>query len=172
MLQFNLPEPEPILPMRHSLRTALMLLSLLTCAPAFCAPLGEAGSMPDSAPPGSDDPAQPAGSAREVAPPVAVPPQADNATQSDEDRAIAAVHQAIRRHQLSALDDHCLAYDFDDATDEDYFIVDVRENSGDGQCGGDPDTSLHLFRFKIERSSFNLLTDAGSDDGTFYFIEP
>ncbi|ORM94082.1 hypothetical protein HA50_12245 [Pantoea cypripedii] len=90
---------------------------------------------------------------------------------SNEDAAILAVHQAIRDHQLSPLRDQCLTYDYDETSDKDFFIVDVREDKRYAICGGDPETSIHLFTFKINRNNHSLMTDANSDSGDFYTIK-
>ncbi|MCU5771719.1 hypothetical protein N5923_08910 [Erwiniaceae bacterium BAC15a-03b] len=96
--------------------------------------------------------------------------QSEKAAQTDEDIAVLAVHKAIRDNKLSSLRDHCLAYDFDDSSDKQYFIIDVREDKRYAVCGGDPETSVHLFRFKMDRKNHTLLTDAGAADGTFHAI--
>ncbi|WP_053116019.1 hypothetical protein [Winslowiella iniecta] len=92
-------------------------------------------------------------------------------TQSNEDKAVLAVYQAIRKNNLSKLRDQCLAYEFSDSADADFFIVDVRENKRYAICGGDSDTSVHLFRFKMNKKDFSLSTDAGSVDGTFHKLK-
>ncbi|UWS28741.1 hypothetical protein [Erwinia pyrifoliae] len=91
--------------------------------------------------------------------------------QTNEDIAVLIVHQAIRDNKLSSLRDHCLAYDFDEGSDKNYYIVDVREDKKYAICGGDPDTSVHLFRFKVDRQNLSLLTDAGTTDGSFYSVK-
>lgn len=91
--------------------------------------------------------------------------------QTNEDIAVLTVHQAIRDNKLSSLRDHCLAYDFDEESDMNYYIVDVREDKKYAICGGDPDTSVHLFRFKVDRQNLSLLTDAGTTDGSFYSLK-
>lgn len=96
---------------------------------------------------------------------------AKNITQTDEDIAVLTVHKAIRDNKLSLLRDHCLAYDYDDFSDSKYFIVDVREDKRYAICGGDPNTSVHLFRFKVDKKNYSLLTDAGSDDGVFHPVK-
>lgn len=90
---------------------------------------------------------------------------------SNEDFAILVVHQAIRDHQLSPLRDQCLAYDYDETSDKDFFIVDVREDKRYAICGGDPETSVHLFTFKVSRKNHSLMTDANSNSGDFYTLE-
>lgn len=83
-------------------------------------------------------------------------------------KAIMAVYHAIRHHHLTSLKDPCLAYDYDDAKDSDYYIVSVRENRRHPQCGGDPDTTVNLFRFKISKANYTLYTDAGTTDGSYH----
>lgn len=87
-----------------------------------------------------------------------------------EDDVILAVHQAVRDNQLSMLHDHCLTYDYDEASNKNYFIVNVREDKRYVICGGDPHTSVHLFTFKVNRKDYSLMTDANSKDGSFYPI--
>jgi hypothetical protein len=91
--------------------------------------------------------------------------------QTKEDIVVLTVHKAIRDNSLSQLRDHCIAYDYDESSDPNYFIVDVREDKRYAICGGDPDTSVHLFRFKVSRKDYSLMTDAGSDDGSFHSIK-
>ncbi|QKJ85702.1 hypothetical protein PMPD1_0730 [Paramixta manurensis] len=91
--------------------------------------------------------------------------------QSREDAVVLAVHQAIRDNKLTTLRDHCLAYDYDDVSDMEFYFVDVREDKRYAICGGDPDVSVHLFRFKVSRNDYTLFTDAGSVDGTFHAID-
>jgi hypothetical protein len=90
---------------------------------------------------------------------------------SNEDTAILAVHQAIRDHQLSPLRDQCLMYEYDETSDKDFFIVNVREDKRYTICGGDPETSVHLFTFRINRKDHSLMTDANSTEGDFYSIK-
>ncbi|MEG3128745.1 hypothetical protein SC171_13535 [Pantoea cypripedii] len=90
---------------------------------------------------------------------------------SNQDSVILAVHQAIRDNQLSPLRDQCLAYDYDETSDKDFFIVDVREDKRYAICGGDPETSVHLFTFKVNRKNHSLMTDANSNSGDFYTIK-
>ncbi len=94
-----------------------------------------------------------------------------NVVQADEDIAVLTVHKAIRDNKLSLLRDHCLAYDYDDVSDSKYFIVDVREDKRYAICGGDENTSVHLFRFKVDKKNYSLLTDAGSDNGVFHPVK-
>ncbi|THD35012.1 hypothetical protein C1N84_03320 [Pantoea sp. SGAir0418] len=91
--------------------------------------------------------------------------------QTDEDITVLTVHKAIRDNKLSLLRDHCLAYDYDDVSDSKYFIIDVREDKRYAICGGDPNTSVHLFRFKVDKKNYSLLTDAGSDNGVFHPVK-
>ena len=94
-----------------------------------------------------------------------------HANETPEDIAVLTVHKAIRDFHLTSLHDHCLAYDYSDSLDERYFIVDVREDRWYAICGGDPSVSVQLFRFKVDRENYSLLTDAGSKDGTFHALK-
>ncbi|QTF07905.1 hypothetical protein HC231_08145 [Brenneria izadpanahii] len=87
-----------------------------------------------------------------------------------EDKVILSVNKAIRDNKMTTLRDHCLAYDYDDTSDNEYYLVTVRENKRYAICGGDPNISINLFRFKISRSDFSLYTDAGAEDGSFHPI--
>ncbi|MCG8710996.1 hypothetical protein JHU04_004327 [Brenneria sp. 4F2] len=87
-----------------------------------------------------------------------------------EDKVILSVNKAIRNNKMTTLRDHCLAYDYDDTSDNEYYLVTVRENKRYAICGGDPNISINLFRFKISRSDFSLYTDAGAEDGSFHPI--
>ncbi|QKJ85709.1 hypothetical protein PMPD1_0737 [Paramixta manurensis] len=84
---------------------------------------------------------------------------------------VLAVHQAIRDNKLTTLRDHCLAYDYDDVSDKLFYLVDVRENKRYAICGGAPDVSVHLFRFKVSKRDYALSTDAGSVDGTLHTVK-
>ncbi|MEE3664909.1 hypothetical protein V2I52_23905 [Brenneria sp. g21c3] len=95
---------------------------------------------------------------------------ASEKTQDIENKSILSVNRAIRDNKLTTLRDHCLAYDYDETSDNEYYIVTVRENKRYAICGGDPNTSITLFRFKISRDDFSLYTDAGAEDGSFHPI--
>ena len=92
-------------------------------------------------------------------------------SQGNENTAVLLVYHTIRKNNLSGLKDQCLAYDFNDSIDANYFIVDVRENKENIICGGDPDSAVHLFRFKISKKDSSLTTDAGSADGSFHELK-
>ncbi|WP_034948220.1 hypothetical protein [Erwinia oleae] len=88
--------------------------------------------------------------------------------ENHEDRAVMAVYQAVKKYNLSTLNDHCIAYDFDDISDIHYFIVRVREINTDTICKGDYNISFNLFSFKVSRKDYSLLTDKDSKDGVFH----
>ncbi len=95
----------------------------------------------------------------------------DSEYEGNKTKAIMAVYHAIRHYHLTILEDRCLAYDYDDAKDSDYYIVSVRENRRHPQCGGDPDTTVNLFRFKISKADYILYTDAGATDGSYHLLK-
>jgi hypothetical protein len=88
--------------------------------------------------------------------------------QSDENRTVLAVSQAIRRNKLTKLADECISYQFDGSSSNDDFLVDVRENHGNPKCGGDPSTAPRLFTVRVSRRTGEMATDAHSPSGEFH----
>ena len=85
---------------------------------------------------------------------------------------ISAALQAIRQHQLTRLSTDCLSMSFvDNSDDPQNYLIDVRENRNSPACGGDPETSPHLFFVKVERAGGALQTDAGVEPDDFYPLE-
>jgi hypothetical protein len=95
-------------------------------------------------------------------------PSTGAAAQSDEDRTVLAVSQAIRRNNLVKMADECLSYQFDGSRSRDQFFVDVRENHANPKCGGDPNTSPRLFTVRVSKGTGEMETDANSPDGEFH----
>jgi hypothetical protein len=95
-------------------------------------------------------------------------PSTGAAAQSDEDRTVLAVSQAVRRNKLVKLADECLSYEFDGSRSKDEFFVDVRENHGNPKCGGDPNTSPRLFTVRVSKETGEMSTDENSADGEFH----
>jgi len=88
-----------------------------------------------------------------------------------QDKVIGLVHQSIRDNKMTALLDNCLLYDFNDISDASFYLVDVRENNAFAICGGDPQTSVSLFKFKVDRKNYSLFSDVGSVDGSFHKLK-
>ena len=82
-------------------------------------------------------------------------------TESEEDRVILAVAEAVKRNRLITVAEECVSYNFD-ATPKDYYVVDVRENHRNPKCGGDPNTAPRLFSVRVSRTSGGMSTDAGT----------
>lgn len=89
-----------------------------------------------------------------------------------QDQAIGAVIQAIHQRQLTSLSAECLSMSFvDNSDDPENYLIDVRENRNHPDCGGDPETSPHLFFFKADKADGTLQTDAGVEPEDFYPLE-
>jgi hypothetical protein len=95
-------------------------------------------------------------------------PSTGTEAQSDEDRTVLAVSQAIRRSNLVKLADECISYQFDGSSSNDDFLVDVRENHGKPKCGGDPSTAPRLFTVRVGKRTGEMSTDAHSASGEFH----
>jgi hypothetical protein len=74
------------------------------------------------------------------------------------------VEAAIRKKHLTKEKGPCLSYDINEKPDA--YLVDVRETHAPG-CGGDPNTSPHLFTVKVDKKSRAMMTDNGTP-GTFH----
>lgn len=88
------------------------------------------------------------------------------------DQAISAATEAIHTWHLTSLDDKCLRYDLDDSSDKRFFVITVREDNRDSNCGGDPDITHRLFEIKVARDNTQLLTNADNVDGEFHSLIP
>jgi hypothetical protein len=75
---------------------------------------------------------------------------------------VVAVSKAIRKYRLTARADECLAYGFDDKSDADAYLVEVRENHRRASCGGDPQTSPRLFTVRVAKTTGEMSSDAKS----------
>ncbi|KAA8996175.1 hypothetical protein FJU30_22705 [Affinibrenneria salicis] len=83
------------------------------------------------------------------------------------DKAVMAVYSWMKENNITDLADVCLAYEFDDESSAQYFIVSVRENNRHEECHGDPDVSPLLLTVRVDRISWQLSTDKDSVDGQF-----
>ncbi len=102
----------------------------------------------------------------------AAPPASAEGEEVKQDAVISAALQAIRQHQLTPLSTECLSMSFvDNSDDPENYLVDVRENRNHPACGGDPETSPHLFFIKANRADGALQTDAGVEPDDFYPLE-
>ena len=89
-----------------------------------------------------------------------------------QDAVISTALQAIRQHQLTPLSTECLSMSFvDNSDDPENYLIEVRENRNHPACGGDPETSPHLFFMKANRADGTLQTDAGVEPDDFYPLE-
>lgn len=133
-----------------------------TLAPQQPAP-GSAPS-PGAAPESASSPA--------TSPETAAAPDPQQNEEIKQDQAIGAVLQAIRQRQLTPLSTECLSMSFvDNSDDPENYLIDVRENRNHPDCGGDPETSPHLFFFKADKADGTLQTDAGVEPEDFYPLE-
>ncbi|MGD8205549.1 hypothetical protein [Pantoea sp. FN0305] len=102
----------------------------------------------------------------------AVTPAPAESDEIKQDAVISAALQAIRQRQLTPLSTECLSMSFvDDSDDPENYLIDVRENRNHPACGGDPETSPHLFFMKANKINGTLQTDAGVEPDDFYPLE-
>ena len=101
--------------------------------------------------------------------PTATNPEALPA--ATEDETLLAVSKGLRSHRLLARPDQCYAYRFDPAPGQPAAVVDVQENHGHVECGGDPQTQPHLFTVRMDKTTHALSADVRSP-GIFEPLQP
>lgn len=92
-----------------------------------------------------------------------------SAPESEEDKTVLAVSEAIRTKHLAGQAAECLAYQFDGQSFKDDAFVEVRENHRNPKCGGDPATSPRLFSVRVSRATGAMYTDINSP-GEFHLL--
>jgi hypothetical protein len=91
---------------------------------------------------------------------------------SRQNEIIARVWTTVRQRQLTPLPSECLSMSIvDDNDDPAWYLIDVRENRNHPACGGDPETTPHLFFFRAHKTDGVLQTDAGVEPEDFYPLE-
>jgi len=104
----------------------------------------------------------------QATPAVSAASKEQGSAESDEDKTLLAVSKVIRQNHLIDKPDKCLAYQFDGTSSKGSFLVTVRENHRDPECGGDPQTSPRLFTVRVSKSTGEMSTDANSPAGQFH----
>ncbi|TPG58852.1 hypothetical protein [Ewingella americana] len=85
---------------------------------------------------------------------------------SNEDKVIEMAYHEIYKNKLTSTKGECLMFDFDNSNNE-YYLISVRENHASVVCGGDSNVSVKMFDLRIDKKDRRVFTNQGRDSEHF-----
>jgi len=82
------------------------------------------------------------------------------------DQITIAAYDAIYENTLTSIEGPCLSFDINSSSD-DFYLVAVRENHTNPECGGDSNVSVKIFDIRINKSNGSIYTNQGDDPDNF-----